>query len=401
MADIDYLLSTRAIRDKAAQILDLTIAGGTHFDVHLEKLDEVADFVLQITKSKYPDLKIPYHSRWGHFRVGGSDRVQTLMDKIQDQPLDEQARILFDLVIVSVLLDAGAGPEWGYRAVDGHRFARSEGLAVASFEMFMSGAFSAYPDADPYRADASQLMMITPEHISKAFQVSVGNPLLGVKGRAELLFRLGKAVEKNTSGLFNTKRPGSLFDSIVAKSADQKIRAVEILNAVLRGLGPIWPGRIVMNDVNLGDVWRHEGLGMGPEAFVPFHKLSQWLSYSLLEPLETAGYQVTGLDELTGLAEYRNGGLILDSGLVTLKDPALVKKSWHTDSKLIIEWRALTIALLDQLAEAVRKKLGFSKEEFPLVKVLEGGTWWAGRKLAHEKRDGQPPLNIVSDGTVF
>lgn len=401
MADLDYLLSAKAVRDKANEILQLAKSGKTHFDLHLEKLDEVADFILQITKAKYPDLKIPYHSRWGHFRVGGKDRLQELMEKIKDQPPDEVARILFDLVIVSVLLDAGAGPEWSYQSKDGHRFARSEGLAVASFDMFMSGAFSAYPDADPFRADASQLMMITPDHISKGFQVSVGNPLLGLKGRAELLFRLGKAVEKNPSGLFNVKRPGSLFDAIAARADGKKVQATAILDCVLRGLGPIWPGRIVMNDINLGDVWRHEELGMGPEAFVPFHKLSQWLSYSLLEPLETAGFEVAGLDQLTGLAEYRNGGLILDSGLVTLKDPSLAKKAWHTDSKLIIEWRALTVALLDQLGEAVRTKLNLSKEEFPLVKVLEGGTWWAGRKLAQEKRDGQPPLNIVSDGTVF
>ncbi|MGE0634502.1 MAG: DUF1688 family protein, partial [Pseudobdellovibrionaceae bacterium] len=40
--------------------------------------------------------------------------------------------------------------------------------------------------------------------------------------------------------------------------------------------------------------------------------------------------------------------------------------------------------------------------EFPLAKVLEGGTWWAGRFLAAEKRQGgPPPIQIKSDGTVF
>jgi hypothetical protein len=38
----------------------------------------------------------------------------------------------------------------------------------------------------------------------------------------------------------------------------------------------------------------------------------------------------------------------------------------------------------------------------PLAKVLEGGTWAAGRIIARRLRaDGSPPLNVVSDGTVF
>lgn len=401
MIDVDYLLSTKAIRDKAQEILDRALNGKSYFKVHLDKVEEVADFVLEITKKKYPDLNIPYHSRWSHFKVGGEDRLAELLLKLEGKDKDEVARCLFDLVITSVLLDAGAGPEWSYRTQVGKVFSRSEGLAVASFDMFMSGAFSDEKSVDSYRADSSQLMMITPAHIEKAFQVTVGNPLLGVKGRADLLFQLGKTVEKNVSGLFPSKRPGSLYDSIISHAKDKNISALVILNHVLRGFGPIWPGRVVMNDINLGDVWRHEGLGLGPEAFVPFHKLSQWLTYSLLEPLEAVGYSVTDLDQLTGLAEYRNGGLILDSGLVELKDSANAKESWHADSQLIIEWRALTIALLDKIGASVQKKLGKTPAEFPLAKVLEGGTWWAGRKLAQEKRGGQPPLNIISDGTVF
>jgi hypothetical protein len=46
--------------------------------------------------------------------------------------------------------------------------------------------------------------------------------------------------------------------------------------------------------------------------------------------------------------------------------------------------------------------MNLTSEQFPLAKVLEGGTWWAGRFLAKEKRsDGSPPLQIESDGTVF
>ena len=71
-------------------------------------------------------------------------------------------------------------------------------------------------------------------------------------------------------------------------------------------------------------------------------------------------------------------------------------------SELVIEWRALTVVLLDHLADAVREQLGLSREQLPLARVLEGGSWRAGRVIAAELRQGGgPPLKIDSDGTVF
>ena len=134
---------------------------------------------------------------------------------------------------------------------------------------------------------------------------------------------------------------------------------------------------------------------------MPFHKLSQWLTYSLLEPLEWADVTVTGLDALTGLPEYRNGGLLLDGGVLVLKNLALATQAHTAGDECIVEWRALTVALLDELAPLVRAELGLTAAQMPLACVLEGGTWAAGRALAQRLRGGTPPLNIVSDGTVF
>ena len=72
------------------------------------------------------------------------------------------------------------------------------------------------------------------------------------------------------------------------------------------------------------------------------------------------------------------------------------------DSEVVVEWRTLTVALLDALLPLVRARLGVTAGNFPLGSLLEGGTWTAGRKLAAEKRPGgRPPLTVVSDGTVF
>jgi hypothetical protein len=135
---------------------------------------------------------------------------------------------------------------------------------------------------------------------------------------------------------------------------------------------------------------------------VPFHKLSQWLAYSLIEPLQDHGLEVVELDALTGLPEYRNGGLFLDAGVLVPLHAAVLAEAHDATCELVVEWRALTVCLLDRLAEAMRAKLGLDARALPLARVLEGGSWAAGRRLARERRpDGRPPIMVISDGTVF
>src|SRR5205807_8661733 len=133
----------------------------------------------------------------------------------------------------------------------------------------------------------------------------------------------------------------------------------------------------------LGDCWPHPVAGHG---LVPLHKLSQWMSYSLIEPLQWAGIEVIDIDGLTGLAEYRNGGLFVDTGVLRLREPDDERIAHPVDSAVVVGWRALTVALLDELAPMVRDRLGVSAEAFPLARVLEGGTWAAGRRIAKQLR---------------
>ncbi len=397
---IDFLLTPEAIRARAEKLFALTKDGKSHFQYHPAKLGPTVEYVLAVIKKNYPDLNIPFHSRWGHFRVGGIDRVKTVDQALLNLDRLERARAKLDLVITSVLLDAGAGADWKFFEKSSNQFfSRSEGLGVASLYMFLSGIMSS--DRKTLRADGYALRKISVKDLQSSFQVSETNPLVGADGRVALLNNLARALE-NTE-IFQDKRPGNILDYLISKYG-KTIPATGILRAVLDGLGPIWPGRLRAGGLNLGDMWQHSALGTPGsfESLVPFHKLSQWLTYSLIEPIMETGIQVTGVDQLTGLAEYRNGGLLIDSGLVTVRDFDNLKKAWAPSSELIIEWRALTICLLDQMGSQVQKALGRTSENFPLAKVLEGGTWWAGRFLAKEKRiNGDPPIMIQSDGTVF
>ncbi len=423
------------------------------FRLDRSQLPEAAARVAALTRRRFPDLRIPYHSRWRHFEAGGVDRKAELDAALAGASAADRARAQFDLTVISVLLDAGAGAQWAYverqsplpaaalpadrasrdelmamldlasagadaeaappaaaAADDGERYTRSEGLGVASFRAFMAGAFSATRD-QPCRVDAAALRQIDAAALRAIFQSSPSNPLVGLEGRAGLLQRLGQALQDEAALDHTPARPALLFDRLTAGGGATTVRAGDVLSQVLRALGPIWTSGSLVMGLHAGDVWPHRWAGAsvndqgGEEAvsrgWVPFHKLSQWLSYSLLEPLEWAGVRVEGLDALTGLPEYRNGGLLIDAGVIVPRSAGTLQRTWKPSDEVVIEWRALTVTLLDELAVLVRQQLGVDATQLPLACVLEGGTWAAGRELAAERRGGAPPIHIDSDGTVF
>ncbi|HEX9820122.1 MAG TPA: URC4/urg3 family protein [Methylomirabilota bacterium] len=397
---VAYLRTPEAVRERAGAVLARGLDGGLrHLRIDLSRLSGAADLVAAVTRERYPDLRVPLHSRWRHF---GSHRLAEMVRALDRQPADERARARIDLAVTSVLLDAGAGPQWRYvEPGTRNEYRRSEGLAVASFRLFAGGVFSADPER-PWRADAEALAAIDDDRLAHGLQVSASNPLPGLGGRAALLRRLGQALAE-TPDLFGKRepRPGHLLDAL--RERGDRLQAADVLDAVLVGLGPIWPGRLALDGVNLGDVWRHPAAGgAGPTAgLVPLHKLSQWLTYSLIEPLAEGGLAITGLDRLTGLAEYRNGGLFLDLGVLAPAYDAVARDVHRPGDEVVVEWRALTVALLDRLAPLVRERLGGAASALPLASLLEGGTWAAGRRLADERRSGAPPLRVDSDGTVM
>jgi hypothetical protein len=413
---ISVLRDAATIRRRCGAITQAVSEGrSSNFKLDRNRLDEVAARVERVTRTTYPDLRIPFHSRWRHFESGGIDRKVEMDEAMAGRTMEDQARARIDLTVVSVLLDAGAGPNWRYLEADsGQTFTRSEGLGVASWHAFQQGLFSDTA-GDRLRADAAALQRLDVSALRSSFQVSSDNPLVGLEGRVALLNRLGAALAAD-QGMEG--RPGALFDhltrQITGASATQEaghhVTAAQVLRAVLDGFSSIWLTGSMLQGVPLGDVWPHRWAGGESKShgghgttddWVPFHKLSQWLSYSLLEPLMWAGVKVSGLDALTGLPEYRNGGLLIDGGVIVARDPRLLEKRWKVSDEFIIEWRALTVSLIDELAPLVRARLGKAAEDMPLACILEGGTWAAGREIARELRNGSPPLSIDSDGTVF
>jgi hypothetical protein len=407
------------VRERCAAITEAVARGQSpHFTLQRERLDDVAGRVAALTRARFPALQVPFHSRWRHFEAGDVDRKAELDARLAGRSQAAVARARIDLALISVLLDAGAGSRWRFHEREsGQSFARSEGLAVASFRAFMGGRFSS--DAgDPLRVDAKALAALDVRALADALQADADNPLVGLDGRVLLLHRLAAALRTQPQVFTALGQPGHLFDALThhrhapalqhhqpqPATHHRQLSAARVLGALLDHFSSIWPSGQSLHGVPLGDAWPHPAAGgSGLDAgWVPFHKLSQWLAYSLLEPFEWAGVRVQDIDALTGLPEYRNGGLLLDAGVIRPRDAQFGEHTLQPGDAWTIEWRALTVTLLDDLAPRVRRLLGVDEASFPLARLLEGGTWAAGRAIAGERRPGAlPPVMVASDGTVF
>lgn len=319
----------------------------------------------------------------------------------------ERTRRLIDLFLVSVLLDAGAGTKWQYKSKEsGKIYRRSEGLAVASLEMFKIGLFSGNPE-QPFQVDSTGLKALTTEKMAKGLQVTADNPIDGLEGRTSLLIRLGDALQNEE--IFGTDaRPGNMLDYLLSHPSTHAasvpiVPLPTLWTTLMDGLVAIWPAtRTQIDGTPLGDAWPCNSMPSTTttspwESIVPFHKLTQWLTYSLMVPMQKlANVHFVGVELMTGLPEYRNGGLLVDTGLLTLK-PDDAKRGleqyqrnatrqgqpnmevvplFTADDDVIVEWRAVTVGFLDELLAEVNGMLGLQgKDRLSLAQMLEAGTW--------------------------
>ncbi|SGY79567.1 BQ5605_C008g05165 [Microbotryum silenes-dioicae] len=433
VSPVSYLRSLPSIRARCSEVFALAEADQLQYwTLDLSQQPKIVDFVCSLIERDYGTnyASIPPHGRWRHF-VG--DRIEPLLTKWHSDNVNdlEIARRLVDLMVVSVLMDAGAGNEWKFTPKEGGEpIGRSEGLAVGSLEMFSQGMFSDLAE-QPYRVDAVGLAKISTSQISEAMQVSSSNPMTGIEGRAELLVRLASVLTDAANAAYFTvessSRPGHIIDYLLAHPSSQQIPSpssyriavkIEILwEIVVDGLSGVWPAaRSQIDGVSLGDVWPvdclHKADGENsPDAFVSFHKLSQWMTYSLIEVMEKIlGWKILHKELMTGLPEYRNGGLLIDFDLLKPKIPALLSTfslpvassstSMPTllevppldpSHSAVVELRAVTVIMLDRIADAIRERVGVN---FTLAQVLEAGTWKAGREIAKKLRPetGAPPF---------
>ncbi|KAH9468962.1 hypothetical protein Pst134EA_009486 [Puccinia striiformis f. sp. tritici] len=471
---INYLKSLAAIRERCQQVFNLTIDQDQleFWTVDQTTLPAIVDFCSYLISRDYgTDYEsIPPHGRWRHFLANAEDRISPLLKEWSSEPnLDplEIGRRLVDLFVVAVLMDAGAGDEWKFiepttcstssnanESVD-QGIGRSEGLAVGTLHAFKRGIFSFDPQQRPHQVDPIGLKSITPTKVAEFMQSKDGNRMVGLDGRSNLLQRLGHLLSSGSkyfpvhdpqNNTNDNSRPGNLIDYILNHPdvrplprpvmRGEIIVPIDVLWEIIidekHGLGSIWPkeGRESIHGEFIGDVWTCDALNRVTKdgGHVPFHKLSQWLTYSLIEVLEkTLNWKITGTKKMTGLPEYRNGGLLIDFEYIKPKPLSFMKSLKLDESKIetfnlidtlpplpashpaIIEWRAITVIALDRIKDSINLKLDLTSDgsALSLPQVLEAATWKGGREIARIKRaknedtSAGPPIKVISDGTVF
>ncbi|KAL4974629.1 hypothetical protein BDW66DRAFT_139279 [Aspergillus desertorum] len=433
--EINQLLTLQAVRSRAHLVHDLANRNAlNHFDYHPERLDETVEYVIGIIQRDFgPNAynTIPPHGRWQHFDVGGVPRIDRLLAKWSERGYDdiEKVRSLVDLFFVSVLLDAGAGDLWKFMEPEPEAknvYSRSEGIAVASLYMFVNGEFAGDNGGNDSRRDivtGEGLMRFDVDALYRGFQIDdQTNPLVGAGARVEILRKLGASLLHNKDVFGPSGRPGSLVDHL-ARNGSDTLDYAELWGILQTLLIPIWPSdRAKVAGKPIGDAWplavlrKHEltaNLPADTATIAPFHKLTQWLAYSLKVPFERLlGTTWKKADLGTGLPEYRNGGLFVDMGVLSLKPEAMERGLQNSGGPLpcfgagddeIVEWRAMTVALLDALHQRILESGKFGDIRLSLPQVLEAGSWKAGREMAAQKRPetrSSPILNS-GDGTLF
>lgn len=409
----ESLFCAGAVRERCRRIGELALVGQANwFSINETNFQRCVKLVANTCLKNYPDLHIPHHSRWRYFDVGSTNLWQHYTQNFKGKKI-ELARSAVDFIFLSVLLDADAGESWAFEEpVTGKSLSKSEGLAAASLDLFFNHV-ARFEHVKGWIMDADSLQLITEGKLASIFQHSSKNPLPNIDERLSRLQGLAAILEnyRTEHQLYN--RPSNLIDACRAVSKKSfrwkvSVDAAQVLAIVLKRFGLMWPNGYMNaqgGGLNLGDCGYHSQLTTddATDGIIPFHKLSQWLTYSLIEPLQWAGIQVVNLEELTGLAEYRNGGLLIDTGSLQPLDQSLLHSRLTVDSEAVVEWRALTVYMLDRLAIELRTMMGLSEKQLPLCSILQGGTSVAGRDLAMRLRPphAPPPLNLVANSTIF
>ncbi|ORX52807.1 DUF1688-domain-containing protein [Hesseltinella vesiculosa] len=391
-----------------------------HFDVDSTKFQDMVDLR---DYQGMPD-QMPMYGQW--YRFGCHGQIKTLLQSWQGVSPLAQTQRLVDLFVVASALDVESVSRqrsWHYkdpktsRAIGG-----SQGIAMATLDLFKAGAFSCDPQ-DPFRVDGEKLKTPgQPTHFRVSLQPKSASHLPGLEDRLSLLQHIGHVLQSQPCfrGDQGTSfRPGHFIDYLLDHHA-----TIHTKKGPLIPLETLWPGAM-----QLGELWaRPEGdiqdcpsllldSATSMEAKIPFHKYTQWLIYSISEPMEKLlGATIEGKDLLTPVPDHWQGGLLLDTGFLTLK-PEETKRGldqfsknakrlgqvqmevapmFEKDDPVVIEWRALTVAYMDIIADQVRQALRQTRTSLPLSKFMEAGSYSVGKDLAEISRPltQVPPIMI-------
>lgn len=399
------LFHPQEVRRRAHAFLDMGIAGKlNHVGLDLTKLDDALGLVLETTKEIYPDFQIPPYGIWRAFETGGIDRWSAMASAREFETAQEMLLAAADLALLALFMKTRRPGNWVFEdPMTSSKVAGDDALALAAFHMFASGSFSGEM-TDPYRVDAETLVRLDLNELTSGLQWDrdADQELLGAMQAHLKRFGEAMALRPDLFSEGKLTRPGVLALRL-AGEAGAGIDASKLLDNLLETFAPVWDGGAKAGDVGLGDSFDYTGKSAGSETTtVPFHLCAQEMVYSLLEPFAWAGFEVTGLEDLTPPSDLAHAALFVQTGVLAISsenDEALPEE---TKTDRMVELRALSAALADKLADRLRSELDVSADQVPLTCILEGGTSRAGLRILSQNANLFKKLGqYLNPRTVF
>ncbi|MEP3046708.1 MAG: DUF1688 family protein [Roseibium sp.] len=401
-SDILRFFDPDEIRDRANGYLEKAIAGKlTHMSVDLDKLPNALIRVLETTKVTYPDFQIPPYGVWRAFEVGGVDRWGAIANARDFASAEEMLTAAADLAILAALMNTTRPNGWSY--IEPNTGAQVEGKqasALAAFNMFAAGSFSA-DLSDPFRVDAETLIRIPSDELAAGLQWDPFTGDDGIQNMQRHLKRFGEALALRSDlfGEGQITRPGLLAKRL-AEIGKGTVDATAVLDQLLEALVPVWDGGAVLEEITLGDSFAHSADANRGE-IMPFHLCAQEMVYSLVEPFAWAGCEVANLESLTSPSDLDHAALFTGTDVLQVRD-GFENSDLGTNQDRMVEIRAVTIGLMDKMADMLRTELDVASDQLPLTCVLEGGTSRAGAQILRENGPQVQNLgSFMNPGSVF
>lgn len=398
------IFKAETVRGNANEFLSRAVRGDLQFvEVASDKLKQALIDVLETTKQTYPEFQIPPYGVWRLFEAGNVDRWSALASAREFQTADELLASAADLAILTVYMDVSTPSDWSYKdTMAGTVVIGRQATALAAINMFAAGSFSSDP-VDPFRVDADALIRLDIDELASGLQWNSEENATLLRNLQRHLKRFGEALALRADlfGEGETTRPGNLLVKL-GNEGWGSVDATVILDRLLQSLAPLWEGGSVKGDVSFGDSFDY-GANSGPDGSltVPFHSTAQEMVYSLVEPLAWAGFEVDELEALSAPSDAVHTALFVQSGVLVFKNEERDLPSEQAINRMI-EIRAVTVALTDQLADLLRKELKVEAGQLPLSCVLEGGTSRAGKAILRENEALRQKLaNFLNPSSIF
>lgn len=352
---VERLHRLETVRERAWMLLAAVERGESeHFNLSPESVSTVALALASAIRETTPDLRPPLATLWPRLQRDHPAAVERLAASVAGLDGQGRARAGADMALLAlVIAPDGVEPGLG---------------ALAQF--FAAGGTTTRP-ADGPALNAPGLRRLLAGDTAVALPDEL-RPVLQDPATRQRLETLATGLEQDAETFGADGRFGTLLDRIAGPARSDGLTAQGMLDRLGPLLDPVAGSTVRIGGSIAGDIWRHPLAWADDRSreLVPFHCLLQSLVLDLVEPLAEAGIKLDGLEELTVPATRRLAADILRLGLVNPRHAAVARLRHPPGSDIVVELRALSIALADRLVDRLRQELNLTVRDLPAVRIV-------------------------------